>query len=115
MPLAKPRAVVNLRFIVGLLATCSLRLRRLGIDVSQAALQVVEDEADRGRRTRRRRDPPRLVADDKDAAVGGRGLELRDRALGAERTRALEQPAGGPRDPLSGLVTRERRAQDGSA
>src|SRR3979490_3133367 len=107
MPVAKPTAARNLRFIVHLLSRRSLRLRRRGVGVPQAALQVVEDEADRGRRTRRSSDPPRVVADDEHAAVGGRGLELRDRALGAERTRALQQLSGGPRAP--------RRRLDGGA
>src|SRR5437868_11268999 len=105
MPVAKPKAARNLRSIVRLLAPRSLRLRRF-VDVPQAALQVVEDEADRRRRTGRRGDPPTLVANDEHAAVGGRGLELRERALGAKRTRALEQPAGGPRDLLRGPFVR---------
>src|SRR4051812_14962691 len=91
MPVAKPSAARKLRFIVGLLSTRSLRLRRLGVGIPQGALQVVEDETDRRRRARRRSDPPRVVAHDEDAAIGRRGLELRDRALGPEPTRALQQ------------------------
>ena len=74
-----------------------LRLRRLGVGAAQAALQVVEDEPDRRRRAGRRRDPPVAVADDEDAALGGRGLELRHRRLvGAEAGGALEQVAAAP-------------------
>src|SRR5882672_8250491 len=93
MPVAKPSAARNLRFIVCFLASRSLRLRRLGVGAPESALQIVEDETDRGRRTGRRRDPPRLVSHDEHAAVGGRGLELRDRSSGSECTGALQELA----------------------
>src|ERR1700674_886088 len=78
MPVVKPRAARSLRFIVRLLSTRSLRLRRPGVGVPQGALQVVEDETDRGRRACRRSDPPCFVPHDEHAAVGGGGFELGD-------------------------------------
>src|SRR5260221_11516729 len=114
IPVAKPTAARNLRFIVRLLSTWSLRLWRVGLGVPEAALEVVEDEPDRRSRPGRRGDPPRAVADDEDAAIRRRRLELRDRALGAEPARALEQLRRGPRDALGGLLAPERRAEHGT-
>src|SRR4051812_9138711 len=91
-----------------------LRLRRRG-RVPEAGLQVVEDEADGGIRDRRGCDQAVALADDEDAAVGCRRLDLGDRRLlAAQRVGLLEQPARGRREALGSVAALKRRALDGA-
>src|SRR5262249_8810392 len=77
-PAARSAPVTTLRLgILGLLRRAAPRaLRRRLLDRAQARLQVVEDEADGGLGTRRRRNRPLAVPNDEDAPDRGRGLEL---------------------------------------
>src|SRR6185312_698682 len=108
IPVAKPKRASSLRLIVGLLPARPLRLRRLARRAPETALQVVEDEADGGRRAGRRRDAPPAVANDEDAAGVGRRLELGHLArVGAKGRSLLEQLRAGAREPVGRRRTRE--------
>src|SRR3954470_9459047 len=75
---------------------------------AKRALQVVEDEADRRLGTGRRGDRALALADDEDAAVERRRLELRPRARvpGGRPLGGGEQRRGGLAEPLAGLPGR---------
>src|SRR5207248_6756606 len=111
-------AASSLRLRLGLLLArrAAPRLCRLGVvlDAAQAALEVVEHEADRGLRARRRDDPARALADDEDAPVDGRRLELRQLAVaaGAEPFGRPQQLGGGLRELAAPLLAVERRRRD---
>jgi hypothetical protein len=76
-------------------------------------LQVVEHEADRRLRSRGRGDQPTALADDEDAAVDGRDLDLRDVREAARLARALglldEAPRAVGEPPAAPLVVEGRR------
>src|ERR1700675_1361468 len=70
------------------------RLRR-GVDRAQGRLEVVEDEAGGWVAAGGRRDDRLAGANDEDAALAGRDLELRQRALaGLDLVGRGEKPAG---------------------
>src|SRR4051794_27783868 len=94
-PMTKPTRTTSLRRIVRLLPSRSLRLRRFFRRAPEAALEVVEDEADRRRRPGCGGDSPRAVAHDKDTAVVGRSLELGDRCRVAREVVDPRQQLGG--------------------
>src|SRR3954471_1676117 len=101
MPVPNPKRPSSLRLIFGLPPPGALRRRRILGGATEAALQVVEDEPDGRNGPRRRRNPPRVPADDEDAAFGGRGLELRDPvAVGAKLACAREQLGARPGQSL---------------
>src|SRR5919204_1177395 len=72
---------------------------------AEAALQVVEDEADGRLGPGRRRDYLLAVADDEDVSRRGRGVELRDRAVAASQpVRRCEQRECAVGDPARALL-----------
>src|SRR3982751_6803571 len=103
-PVAKPSRASSLRRIAALLVLVRparplrrrLRCVSAVVDAAQAALQVVEDEADGRVGPGRGHDAAGAVADDEHAAVERRRLELRQRTLArAEALSRLEQLARG--------------------
>src|SRR5512133_1507317 len=100
MPSSEPAAsasAMSLRRPTVLRPRLALRLwsglrLRLGRRLAETALEVVEDEPRRGLGRRGRGDHRLALADDEQASVAGRGLELRDVAFGRLRS-LLEQRA----------------------
>src|SRR5438874_8040592 len=91
MPLAKPTRPSSLRFIVRLAPPRPGRLLGLTLGAAEAALEVVEDEPDGGGGARRGRDPTAARADDEDAPLRGRRLELGHLAVLAHLRHAVEE------------------------
>src|SRR4051794_37536472 len=93
-------------------------LRSRGLELAQAALQVVEDEPDRRLRRRRRRDQTIAVPNDEDTSGLQRDLELSE--LAAIRPVALllglrQQRLGLLCHPFRALVVGQRGADDFTA
>src|SRR5919197_228381 len=106
----------SLRTVVVLPRRAALRLRprllRACGRSAQTALQVVEDEPD-GRLGRRRRgDQPAVVADDEDAPLGSRDLDLVRRGGAAKPGRGVEQLARRADERLRARLVREGGGAD---
>src|SRR5262249_31159032 len=101
------RRIIRLRLL--LLARRALALRRRVADRLQAALQVVEDEADGRLWTGRRDDRPSAFPEDEDAALMRRRFELR-RLAGSRALPLVEQAAASFGELLVAAARSENRA-----
>src|SRR5262249_32526944 len=124
-PAPRKTPVRTLRLRIGLLGTGrglppsrrrALLWRGRGVEISQTALEVVEDEPDGRLRLCCRSDQAVAVPHDEDAAAVQRALELRD-PRGAVRRATLalcfrQQRLGFSGDVLRALLIRKRRADD---
>src|SRR5207245_862636 len=92
-------------------------LRLVPGDAAQAALQVVENEADRRPRGRRRGDRAAAVAGDEDATSERRRLELRQGLPrpGPDAAGRGEELLRGTCDPGRTVLVGERRSGHGTA
>src|SRR6476620_3943551 len=126
-PAPSSMPVRTLRLRIGLLRSRrGLALRRSsllgrggGFELAQAALQVVEDEADRRLRQRRRSNQAVAVPNDENAPALEGDLELRELAAAVGSFALLlgfcQQLLALLRDPLCARVVRKRGADDVAA